>query len=272
MRHLLAQRRLSLSRLSALEVQPVAFASSRSPLGLNARPRHSKIFLGGELLRCDSICCLWVAMVCCSFADSSAARRDASIFSNANFCEYSFDCDSICCLNADSCEAIWVFERCDFGIAFRGGIDKRLFHVRPAWRALRFLVDQLLDFGLKLGNFRLFFSKRRFYIGIGLLALRLLHLLPFFFLGRLRRLFALFKRRRKLRFKLRDTRLARGLGVLRLLFTFDTASAWLALVCCFILCLRAGRFPYRTPACEPDSTMCRRTHARLPGNLAAMGA
>ena len=45
----------------------------------------------------------------------------------------------------------------------------------------------------------------------------LLHLLHFF-LGRLRRLFALLKRRRKLRFKLRDTRLACGLGVLRLAF------------------------------------------------------
>ena len=49
------------------------------------------------------------------------------------------------------------------------------------------------------------------------MALRLLHLLHFF-LGRLRRLFALLKRRRKLRFKLRDTRLAYGLGVLRLAF------------------------------------------------------
>ena len=83
---------------------------------------------------------------------------------------------------------------------------------------MRFLVGRkLLDFGLKLGNFRLFFSKRRFYIGIGLLALRLLHLLHFF-LGRLRRLFTLLKRRRKLRFKLRDTRLACSLGVLRLAF------------------------------------------------------
>ena len=110
------------------------------------------------------------------------------------------------------------FERCDFGIAFRGGIDKRLFMFGLRGALLRFLVGRkLLDFGLKLGNFRLFFSKRRFYIGIGLLAFRLLHLLHFF-LGRLRRLFALFKRRRKLRFKLRDTRFACGLGVLRLAF------------------------------------------------------
>ena len=110
------------------------------------------------------------------------------------------------------------FERCDFSIALRGGIDKRLFMFGLRGALLRFLIGRkLLNLGLKLGNFRLFFSKRRFHIGIGLLTLRLLQLL-LFFLGRLRRLFALFKRRRKLRFKLRDTRLACGLGVLRIAF------------------------------------------------------
>ena len=87
------------------------------------------------------------------------------------------------------------FERCDFSIAFRGGIDKQLFVFGLRGALLRFLIGRkLLDLGLKLGNFRLFFSERRFQIGIGLLALCLLQLL-LFFLGRLRRLFALFKRR-----------------------------------------------------------------------------
>ena len=217
MRHLLAQRRLSLSRLSALEFNSrLRFVTLA--LSLNARLRHSKIFLGGELLRlrfdllplgCDGLLQLRRFLGGPSRRLDLLQRQLLRVFLRLRF-------DLL--LERGFLRSDLGFERCDFSIAFRGSIDKRLFMFGLCGALLRFPVGRkLLDFGLKLGNFRLFFSKRRFYIGIGLLALRLLHLLHFF-LGRLRRLFALFKRCRKLRFKLRDTRLACGLGVLRLAF------------------------------------------------------